>query len=1032
MNKNKIWSNLRFLLVVVLLGVAAGSRAEDEATPAEVLKEAMKAMEAGKFDDAAASMYMYLGMVEESKAPRVIAIAQDIRFKLGTMLIKAERLEEAAAVLQEYIDRPLAEHPRQAMKMLATCYFEIEAYEECVTACTNALYYNENPVIEARKVVKGDDDEEKFQALDDKEPEPDYTQEELTMLNMTLAESYYHLEKWEECIDPYSYVIQHTPSDQRKGYAIMQVINALIEIPAFDRILEWVPQLYRTDARFDIRVNLALMHAAAALYEAGEYDSALPLYRMILPRDELVTYQEGKVREMRVAFGLPPEEGAELTADDILLFGADEEKEATTEEKNAETGLLDTKPKELVELENLIIALKDLPPYELDIQYRMADLYKTVERHWEGLRFFDIVFSADPESEVGERSIYEIIDTLIEPLDEIKEAEERGFDYMGKYPKGMTPRQIAYMITGYHQKHEDWPALKPLKPYLDGFTRTNDETIVKYDVELYFMQAVADLVLQKYEDSEKSFKFILDEFPGSHQEANCIYWYGMSQMFLQKYVDAQPNFERYIKQFPTEQFVDECNFQVGICLFGQEKYKEAHDRFSYVIDTYPDSSIYPEACSMRGDIYGAGEVYAENDYLDRALADYDRAYVASKKVNQATYATFQAADVYEAEDKYDEILRVVERYETDWGGNGADVAKALFWIGKTKIQQREYEAAVHTYVGAIAKYGGDLRQDGVDDMIAELVKISSIYLDTELQAKLKDDLNTALEETDNETLKLRLRVTLAKLDKTEIELGQQLLKELENLDNASPPVLACICDASFAKKDYSRAEELLRIFINKFEDSDYMRAAYKLRGYGQYAEKDFEGALQTINDAQALYGTEYDVAWAQLMKAQIRLDQGQIDGEEGARAANMNLLNVPSWRGAPVAQATFQLGQVEEAAGNLKKAFGFYQRAYFQYKGHSGGYWAAEGYLASARILEKLGAGYENDRRNTYRAMLFDRYVNELPQAEEAREVLGATEVAEIAAYVETGGVTNIAISVESEPEPETTTDAPAATEGGE
>jgi hypothetical protein len=177
------------------------------------------------------------------------------------------------------------------------------------------------------------------------------------------------------------------------------------------------------------------------------------------------------------------------------------------------------------------------------------------------------------------------------------------------------------------------------------------------------------------------------------------------------------------------------------------------------------------------------------------------------------------------------------------------------------------------------------------------------------------------------------------------------------------------------------------------------------------------------------------VAWAQLMKAQILFDEGKLDGPEGARAANMNILNVPSWRGAPVAQATYQLGQVEEKAGNLKKAFGFYQRAYFQYKGHSGGLWAAEGYLGSARVLKKMGAGYENDRRNTYRAMLFDPYVNELPQAEEAREVLGAAEVSEIEAYILTGGSSNITVTIESdapeEPIKERVETTPAVAEEG-
>ncbi|MDF7824742.1 tetratricopeptide repeat protein [Pontiellaceae bacterium B12227] len=989
------------VLVAALMGTATLARAQEAPTAGEMLKAAMQAMEAKRYDDAIDSMYMYLGEVEESKAPRVVAIAQDIRFKLASILLQEERYDEAAAVLQDYVDLPLANKPRQAMKMLATCYFDTEAYEECASTVTNALYYNENPVLLSERVSKKGDDEDEDYSKEKVEPEEEFTQEELTTLHMTLAESYFNIEMWEECIEPFSYVIATTPNEQRKGYAIMQVINALIEIPAFDRIMGYVPELIRTSARYDIRVNLALMNAAAALYEAGEYDSALPLYRMILPRDELITYQEARMREMRIAFGLAPDEGAQLTEDEMLLFGGDEPVAGAEAEESAI--IEEDKPKELAELEQLIAALKELPPYELDIQYRMADLYKTVERYWEALKFFDKVYQADPTTEVGERCIYELVDMLLESLNELKEAEVRTFDHISKFKEGMTPRQLAYMLTGHYQKNQMMPTIKTLKPYIDEFVRTNDTTVVKYDTELYFMQAVADLVMQKYEDSEKSFKYVLDEFPDSHQEANCTYWYAMSQLFLQKYAEAFPNFERYIKKFPQDQYVDECYFQGGICLFGQEKYKEAQERFSFVIETYPDSSVYPEACSMRGDIYGS------EGLLDEAIADYERAFNSSKKSAQATYSTFQMAEVYEAEEKYDDIIRVVERYENVWKEE-ADIAKALFWIGKTKIQQKLYDEAVKTYVDAIIEYGGDLRQDGVDQMISELVKISSIYLGVEQQDQLIADLEAARDVAENETLQLRIRVLLAKLQDTEFELGQELIAKLETLDNASPPVLATICDASFELEDYSRAEELLRIFINKFEDSDFMRAAYKLRGFGQYAEKDYEGALATINDAQALYGTEYDVAWAQLLKAQVMLDQGNIDG---AREANMSILTVPSWRGVPVAQATYQLGVVEEAAGNLEKAFAFYQRTYFQYKGHARGYWAAESYLASAKILKKLDR--ENDVRNTYRALLFDPYVNTLPQASVASNYLGSAEVAEIAAYLDTGGSSNITISVEAE-----------------
>ncbi|MEN8254855.1 MAG: tetratricopeptide repeat protein [Verrucomicrobiota bacterium] len=1007
--------------------------AGDEMSPQSLLKKSLQLMEAGKYSDAAATMYLYLETVEDSKAPRVITIAQDIRFKLAGILIQENRLEEAAVVLQAYIDLPLGKHPRQAMKMLATCYYEYgkptepggtpnsDAYENCVAAVTNALEYNENPVV----VVKAISSDENVATLseDIDETDPEYTADELILLHLTLGEALFGIKRWAESIEPFTYVIENTTDGQRKGYAIMQVVNALIKIPDFSRITEWIPQLYRTEARYDIRVNMALMNAAVALYEAGEYDSALPLYRMILPRDEVIAYQQERLRAMRIEADLVPEEGIEATEGELLLFGTGDEGEEKAEEgADAEPEEEEEKPKEIVELERLIAALEKLEPYKNNIDYRVAQIYRQVDRYWEAVRFFDTVYAVDPESELGERSIYEVVTVLIENLEEVAEAEKRGFDYMGQYKEGVTPRQIAYMLTGHYQKGKAMESVKALLPYLDGLVRTNDSHIVKYDAELYFMQGVADLMLFNYEKSEAGFKRVLDEFPASHQEGNALYWYGMSKLFLQKYENALPIFEQYASTFPQGDWIDEAYFQGGICLFGMEKYDEAMERFSLVIKNYPDSPIFAGAASMRGDLYGAGMVYDKPDYLEKAVADYKMALESAKrfkKAKQATYAVFQMAEVFEAdanalddEDeikaKYEEIITVVQSYLDHWGAE-ADISKALFWIGKTMIHQDRIDEAVKTYLDAIVKFGGDVREDGVDMMITELVKVSAIWLGVAAQGQLMDDLHAALKATDDLVLQLRLRVTMAKLDYSEIELGKRLVKELPDLKSASPPVLAAICDASFEMEDYSRAEELLTIFISRFEDSDFIRAAYRLRGYGQYAEEDYEGALKTAEEALETYGHDRDVAWAYLMKAKVLLKQGKVSE---ARDANMYILSIPAWRGEPVAQATFQLGEVEEKDGNPRKAFGFYQRTYFQYKGHADGYWAAEAYLASARCLQQLGL--EEEMRNTYLAMLYDHYVNDLPQAEVARKALGAGNVAEIETFIASGGSTNIVVAVDT------------------
>ena len=992
----------KFVGVAVMLSCVQCFALSDNPTTTELYKESLRLMAAGQLEDAVDTMYWYLTEVDQAKNKRVISIAQDIRYKMANILMSLDRMDEAASILQKYIDTPYGNNRGRAMQMLAGCYYESDLYEECVGAATNALAYNADPALylsqkAAAQTMEEDGDNEDSVAFKGKiVDEPKYTTDELVMLQLALGESFFALGRWASCIEPFEYVIENTSDEQRKGYGIMQVIDALIELADYDRITDWIPQLYRTNARFDIRVNMALLNAAFALYEAGEHDSALPLYRMILPRDELVTYQERRLRELRIAAGLPPEPDAELTADEMLLFGIDEESESEVEE-------VDERPKNVRDLEALIDALKKMAPYGSNVDYQIAELYRAVERYWEAASFYAKVFAAVPESKIGERAIVDLISVLLDDLDELAEAKEYGFEYMSGHTDGEVPRMVAYLFAGYYQKNDDWPKVKGLLPYLEGFVRSNDEKLARYDTELYYMQALADLVMQNYDMAEKSFKRVLDEFPESHQEGNCLYWYGMTHLFQQKYEGAKSIFDQYVQKFPEGTWVDEALYQGGVCMFGLEELEDARDRFSHIIENYPDSSVFSDACSMRGDIFGS------EGLLDEAIADYTVAIENAKKVNQATYAVFQMAATFEAEERHSEIIGVVEDYLEQWGGE-ADISKALFWIGKTRIDQGLIAEAVDTYIGAIVTYGKDVRQDGVDLMIAELVRISAMWLDTEGQEKLISDLQAALDRSFDLTLQLRLRVTIAMLEHNEVELGKKLITELPDLENASPPVLATICDASFEMEDYSRAEEMLEIFIVKFEDSDYMRAAYKLLGYGRYAAKDYEGALATIAEAQEIYGTERDVAWAQLMKAQILFDMGKIDE---AREANLNVLNVASWRGAPVAQATYQLGQVAEKEGDFLKAFGFYQRTYFQYKGHAGGFWAAEAYLASARCLKMLGL--ENDRRNTYRAILFDRYVNTLPQAEVARTALGAAEVAEIEALLTAGTVTNIAIEVETE-----------------
>jgi TolA-binding protein len=579
----------------------------------------------------------------------------------------------------------------------------------------------------------------------------------------------------------------------------------------------------------------------------------------------------------------------------------------------------------------------------------------------------------------------------------------------------LLPRQIAYALCAFYQQSELPKEVKGMTKYLDGFVFSDDRMIKKYDCELHYMQAIADLMMYEYEAAQKAFEQLLADYPASHQEENATYWRASSMLYQQNFEEALDAFGAYTERYPKGRWIASAIFQSGTCLFGMEKYPEAKECFTAVIVDYPDDPVYSDACSLRGDIYGSE---AE---LDKAVADYENAFAKAVTPAQAKYATFQEVKVFDAEKRYEEILSTVSRY-LDTYGEEADIAEGIYWIGKTQVNQGKVDEAVDTYVSAIVQYGPDLEQLGVDSMIGELVRLSKAQLKTVERDTLKEELLAAVEAAESQTLQLRLRALLAQMDGAEVELGTELIQELPELDQASPPVLSAISKASFELKDYSRAEEILKAFRTKFEDSEFMRPAYRLRGFDLFTKGEYEEVLKLIQDAQTRYGGEdYDFAWAQIMKGEALAKQGEI---KKAVDELVKVLGVRHWRGVIYAEATMKLGEIEEAAGNLANAHNWYQRVYVQYKGYQDGYWAAQGYLAAYSVLEKMameatGVLTKNARKvdadNTLRAMLFDKYVNDRPEADRARTVLGPAMTSEIEQMLTQGVTTNLTVTVDAE-----------------
>jgi TolA-binding protein len=1022
------------MITMLCSGAFALSReALAEMSSGDLLAGATQVLSEANYSQAIPYLTEYLERMKDAEEDQVLALMQEVRLKLGKIYAYHEDPLPAAKYLKQYTEKLPLYKPREAYKLLAVNLHKSGQNEECIAAVTQALTRplpkplpgKEKKVdydqlsrdqlagLSARQLRRYERFEEEAagdlaSGFSEKapDPEPDYTLDELVLLNMTLAEACTALERWEACLEPYRFVIDNTVDDSHRGYAILQTVNALTALERFEEAGRFVIQLSRSNARYDIRVNMALMKAAEALSGAGELDSALMIYRMVLPREEIVAYQKIRMNELRRDAGLPDVDLQIVTnaAGRVeVRFGnkkPDYFEEADSSQEAA--AALPAKPMQLVRLEELVSTLVALPPYENEVLYRAGVLYADAGRPWEAVSALETVAERDPDGELGLRAFAESLQVLVDPLQEYERVERVATEFLAVHQEGLAPRMVAFALTGCYQKQERWKDLKGLLPVIEGFVPDEDETIRRYECELYYMQAIADLMLFNYEQALIGFENLQIDFPNSHQQENAKYWHGMSQLFLKQYEQALAELELYCDEYPTGKWIAEALFHRGICLFSLEQTDASQGLFAEVIRDYPDSSVYSDACSMRGDIL------ASKGLLDEAQADYEEAIASARSVRQDTYAVFQMVAMFELERRHDEMIHIVQAY-LDRRGAEADVAKAVYWIGKIRLAQGRVDEAVAAYRDAILQYGGNVQQAGVDLIISELVKVSRRLKEDSL-LQFRESLQADLDAAENETLRLRLRALRAKIDRTELELGRKLIAEQSDLTQAPPPVLSVICQASFAEGDYSRAEDILDIFRNHFEESEFMNDALKLRTVDLFLSGDLDGAMRIVEDAQGRYGTQSDAAWAQLMKGRIEFRRGHF---EAARRIFRDLLNTREWRGEPYAEATYRLGEIEEAAGDLTTAFAWYQRVYMQHKGYAGGKWAAEGYLASARCLKKLGL--ENDRRNTYRAMLFDRYVNHLPQVEEAKAVLGEAEVLEIKTFIEQGIHSNVVVTVDSD-----------------
>ncbi len=923
---------LKASLLVALLS-AGTTLAQDYSSMgiSDVVTSADRMLQRGDYGAAIPALKEVISRTAPLTDPQGMETAQTCRFQLARAHYQMGDVAAGMAVLDDYLANEPRAKERIALRMMAQGFFDTKEWDKIEEIAARLLEF------------------------------PDLEKEDLYNANLLLGQARFRLEKWQEAVEPLAYAAKTAKDERITALCQIMIVRALVEAENWRELFGWIPKIYRTDSKYDITLNLTLMKAGKVRFEDDDYLNALLLYRMVLPREELLEFSRKRERTLV----------AKLEKD--MKVGITE-------------SVIEERQNEINDLKESMKTLSDLPAYEEEVTFRIGQIYAEVKRYWESYVLFDKLYNNDRNSEIGEASILQSV-LILYDVGEYARAEERILKYLAEKPDGLYARTLLNMMVRDNLVKQEFNDVVGLRASVEGLpaaTSADDKTLQS---DLHYMLAFGYFQSKDYKSAGEQFSVILDSYPESNHASDSRYYRGMTYMLQADYVNALNDFKGYQAANEFGEHISASLFREAVCEFGLENIPESEAAFTRFIDKFPDDVLVSEAYSMRGDIEAAKEATNEDPHtLDRALADYRKGIDKAFTAQQASYAAFQAAKVYKLEFKWQEIIDLMQYYMDRWEEK-ADVAESVFWIGQSQIELGQVEDAVVAYLDAIERFGNDPLQQGVDKIILELVKVSGYHLSEEDREGLAVKVKLKLTSIDDrmEVLRLRLQVTQALLQGEDIAaaLGAELLESGVKLELTTPASLSLMCDAAVDTGNVEEMGRLYEYFNANYEESDLLWHAYRAKTHKLLAAEDNWGVLAAIDEAQGLFGAEPFMAWAQILKADTQFKMEKY--EDAEKDFNM-ILGVPEWRGPVFAEAMYGMGRCRLAGGDLETAHSFFQRTYLLFKGYADGDWAAKGYLAAADVLIKLGR--EEDAVKTLQAMLEDEYTNTNPLAEQVREQL--------------------------------------------
>ena len=766
------------------------------------------------------------------------------------------------------------------------------------------------------------------------------------------------------------------------------------------------------DFRYDIGVNLRLLHTGDKFEDEERYLEAGLLFSMVLPVERLLKVVEDRLIEL--------EEWAFRNRS-----SGDASKAQLTE---------------LVTLREQRLELVAAPKYTANLRWRQARVLELMKRKYEAYFGFQRLVNNYPQHRHIEQFRYAAFTQGIE-CDYLSEAIEHGEYYLAEPSYLLFEKPVAMRLASLFARFE---AVDKLSVLADDFLHRFPFEPVAAQMSHYLGQAL--LKKGMVERIIEDFPLWVAEYPDGAFIDSASYWIGMAYLFSGDFESALGAFNTLLANYPGSVYFKEASFRRGVAYFGLGQYAEAREVFESWLSDSSGHPLVPEAHVFLGDldamdarvesalmnyrqveIHGGALALIEHAYFESAalllankrhaehdamLEEFLNKYPESASCAEAILRMAEAAlDQGLVLEAFARFRSGIERFGNDSKSDDVDVVIDSWWEQDSAIRAGAAETAafIKAFLGEesfrarmlydrIAQIHHFQQHEAIDSGIKELLTVRHpLYaelaactdaavaatggrslsledypalgellagnqarlakLPPEKPAQVFRAMYVAAVEAGQETLALRLLRVLNQRDGEAVEAKQFTTDWVESASPASKVWIARL----IAEDDADRAITILTQLITEVPDSAAAAEGLFLLG-------ELESQRNNHEAAQAYHNRVLEEHFTSIYARQSAILRGdalrQSERLQDAVEAYALVLNQREWRGEVWAEATFKMGDCFAQMEDLAKAQGFYERTYLAFSAYPD--WSGRAVLASADLLEALGESDSAQRTYQY------------------------------------------------------------------